>query len=118
MESIELKNNAENLIYQTEKQLKEFQDKLKKEDYENINSKVTSLKDCKDSNDTDKIKSAIDDLNGEWSKVSQDLYNASQQAPDNAADVKEESKSKKTTTNKNDNVENVDYEVVDDEKNK
>ena len=117
-ESIELKNNAENLIYQTEKQLKEFQDKLKKKDYENINSKVTCLKDCKDSNDTDKIKSAIDDLNGEWSKVSQDLYNASQQPPDNAADVKEESKSNKTTTNKNDNVENVDYEVVDDEKDK
>ena len=86
--------------------------------HENINSKVTYLKDCKDSNDTDKIKSAIDDLNGEWSKVSQDLYNASQQAPENAADVKEEPKSKKTNSNNNDNVENVDYEVVDDEKDK
>ena len=39
-------------------------------------------------------------------------------SPVEAADVKEESKSKKTTTNKNDNVENVDYEVVDDEKDK
>ena len=104
----------ENLIYQTENQLKENQDKLKKEDYDLINSKLTDLKDCKDSDDKDKIKSAIESLNTEWSKVSQNLYNASQgensETPDNP-------KSKGASKEKNDgNVENVDYEVVDDEK--
>ena len=55
-EAIELKNTAENLVYQTENQLKEFQDKLKKENYDLINSKLSDLKDCKDSNDSEKIK--------------------------------------------------------------
>ena len=112
-EAIELKNTAENLVYQTEKQLEEFKDKLKKEDYDAINTKLTDLKDCKESNDTEKVRSCIDALNAEWSKVSQDLYNTEQQS--NSANQPESSGSDQ---NKEDNVENVDYEVVDDDKDK
>ena len=112
-EVIELKNTAENLIYQTEKQLEEFKDKLKKEDYDSINAKLTDLKDCKESTDTEKIKSCIDALNAEWSKVSQDLYNTEQQSnPSNEPEASDDGK------NTEDNVENVDYEVVDDDKDK
>ena len=119
-EAIELKNSAENLVYQTETQLKEHQEKLKKEDYDAINSKLTDLKDCKDSDDQDKVKSAMEALNGEWSKVSQDLYNASQQeaqAADGASPNSGDG-SNGNAKNSDDNVENVDYEVVDDEKDK
>ena len=112
-EVIELKNTAENLVYQTEKQLEEFKDKLKKEDYDSINVKLTDLKDCKESNDTEKVKSCIDALNAEWSKVSQDLYNTEQQSnPSNEPEASNDGK------NTEDNVENVDYEVVDDDKDK
>tara|TARA_Y100001970_G_scaffold42776_1_gene53256 strand:- start:36605 stop:38512 length:1908 start_codon:yes stop_codon:yes gene_type:complete len=111
-EVIELKNNAENLVYQTEKQLKDLQDKLKKESYDLINSKLTDLKDCKDSSDSEKIKSAIDALNTEWSKVSQEVANAQQQA--NNTNNPDES----NNSSDEDNVENVDYEVVDDDKDK
>jgi len=120
-ESIELKNSSENLIYQTENQLKEHQEKLKKEDYDIINSKLTELKDCKDSDDKDKIKSAMEALNAEWSKVSQDLYNASQQeaqATNANTESQDSGSSSKKTKNDSDNVESVDYEVVDDEKDK
>jgi len=113
-EAIELKNSAENLVYQTENQLKEFQDKLKKENYDLINSKLSDLKDCKDSNDSEKIKSCIEALNAEWSKVSQEMYNA-QQNPDPGTASNQESKADKKD-NSQDNVENVDYEVVDDDK--
>ena len=111
-ESIELKNNAENLVYQTEKQLKESQDKLKKEDYDKINDMLTELKDCKDSDDADKIKNSMETLSTEWSKVSQEMYQKTAQQGDQ----------KDNTTNENSNraddgnVENVDYEVVEDEK--
>jgi len=118
-ESIELKNSAENLVYQTENQLKEHQDKLKKEDYDMIDSKLTELKDCKDSDDKDKVKSAMEALNAEWSKVSQDLYNASQQeAQATNGDPADSTASNQDSKNSDDNVENVDYEVVDDEKDK
>ena len=101
------------MVYLTEKQLEEFKDKLKKEDYDTINAKLTDLKDCKESNDTEKVKSCIDALNAEWSKVSQDLYNTEQKSsPDN------QSESSDSDQNKEDNVENVDYEVVDDDKDK
>ena len=113
-EAIELKNSAENLVYQTENQLKEFQDKLKKENYDLINSKLSDLKDCKDSNDSEKIKSCIEALNAEWSKVSQEMYNA-QQNPNPGTTSDQESKANKKG-NSQDNVENVDYEVVDDDK--
>ncbi len=114
-EAIELKNTAENLVYQTESQLKEAQDKLQKESYDAINSKLTELKDCKDSNDSEKIKSAIDSLNAEWSKVSQDMYNAQQQS-NPAEDSNGKNTSESNKSDKEDNVENVDYEVVDDDK--
>ncbi|MBI44758.1 MAG: molecular chaperone DnaK [Candidatus Marinimicrobia bacterium] len=118
-EAIELKNSAENLVYQTESQLKEHQDKLKKEDYDAISSKVTDLKDCKDSDDSEKIKSAMEALNAEWSKVSQDLYNASQQEAQSAnAQKGTPQEGNGDSDNNAENVENVDYEVVDDEKDK
>ena len=117
-EVIELKNTAENLVYQTEKQLKEFRDKLKKEDYDTINAKLTDLKDCKDSNDTEKIKSAIDVLNAEWSKVSQNLYNEEQQSNPGEGNNQSQSQTADSDGNKEANVEDVDYEVVDDDKDK
>ena len=112
-ESIELKNNAENLVYQTEKQLKEFQDKLKKEDYDKINKYLTDLKDCKDSEDTEKIKKTMESLNTEWSKVSQDMY---QQASQEKEQQGSPGKQASASTPDEANVENVDYEVVEDDK--
>ena len=117
-EVIELKNTAENLVYQTEKQLKEYQDKLKKEDHDSVNAKLTDLKDCKDSNDTETIKSAIDALNAEWSKVSQNLYNAEQQSNSGEGSNQSQSQTADSEGNKEDNVEDVDYEVVEDDKDK
>ena len=59
-------------------------------------------------------------LNTEWSKVSQDLYNAAQQEAQaaNGATSDSTEPSNEDSKNTDDNVENVDYEVVDDEKDK
>jgi len=116
-ESVELKNNAENLIYQTEKQLDENKDKLKKEDIDTINSKVSNLKSCKDSDDLDKIKEAVESLNQSWASVSQNLYQNAQQ-PQQPDQGDADSSSNSTEKNDDNNVENVDYEVVEDDKDK
>ena len=115
-ETIELKNNAENLAYQTEKQLTDLKDKIKKEDADSIKAKVEELKKCKNSADNEKIKSAIESLNQEWSKVSQEVYQAAQSDQQNQqAETGVNDNSDKSNK---DNVENVDYEVVEDDKDK
>ncbi|MBI65699.1 MAG: molecular chaperone DnaK [Candidatus Marinimicrobia bacterium] len=112
-ESVEVKNNADSIVYQTEKQLEENKDKIKKEDVAEIKSKLEDLKKHKDGNDLDKIKSSLESLNNAWAKVSQDMYQSSQN------DQNEATSSSKANTNKKSNddaVEDADYEVVDDEK--
>ena len=117
-ESIEIKNSAENLIYQTEKQIDESKDKINKADFEKINSKLSDLKSCKDLGDNEKIKSAIDSLNSEWSKISQQVYKDSQNQQENSDNKRTKKSSNKNNSKKDENVENVDYEVVEDEKSK
>ena len=76
---IETKNNAENLVYQTEKQLEENKDKISKEDGAEVKSKLDALKKSKDTDDIDKIKQLVEELNNAWSKISQQMYQQSQQ---------------------------------------
>ena len=109
---VETKNNAENLVYQTEKQLEENKDKISKEDQAEINSKVDNLKKVKDSEDIDKIKNSIEELNNSWSKISQQMY---QQAQGQQNEEKKSDQSKGDNTPKSDNVQDADYEVVDDD---
>ena len=66
---IETKNNAENLVYQTEKQLDENKDKLSKDDMSDIKSKLDDLKKANESDDIEKIKKSVEDLNSSWQKV-------------------------------------------------
>ena len=74
---IETKNNAENLVYQTEKQLEENKDKLSKDDVNDIKSKLDDLK-ANESDDIEKIKKSVEDLNSSWQKVSQQMYQQAQ----------------------------------------
>ena len=109
---IETKNNAENLIYQTEKQLEENKDKISKDDTSEMKSKLEALKKSKDTDDIDKIKQLVEELNNSWSKISQQMYQQSQQENqqnkqnDNQSDMSDDSN----------NVQDADYEVVDDDK--
>ncbi|MGL4874522.1 MAG: molecular chaperone DnaK [Clostridium sp.] len=73
-ESIEIKNNAEQLIYQTEKALTDLGDKVSAEDKAKIEAKANDLKAVKDGEDLEAIKKATDDLNAEFYAVSSKLY--------------------------------------------
>ena len=77
-DTIETKNNAENLVYQTEKQLDENKDKLSKDDMSDIKSKLDDLKKANESDDIEKIKKSVEDLNSSWQKVSQQMYQQAQ----------------------------------------
>jgi len=106
-EEIDLRNNADQIIYQTEKSLEEAGDKIDAALKDKITKHLDDLKAAKESNDIAKLKEALDTLNQEWAKLSQEMY--SQTPPPN-----QEESSTNTKKSKDDNVEDADFEVVDD----
>lgn len=72
-------NEADNLIFQSEKQLKEFGDKLPADKKSAIEGAVNKLKEAHKVQDMAGIEVALTELNNAWQAASQDMYNASQQ---------------------------------------
>lgn len=118
-EEVEAKNNADHMIYQTEKLLKESGDKLQPSDKSEIESKVSALKLAIESNNTDNIKKSTDELQASWSKASETLYKQGQQAGGQTEQQSQANETTEDTGRKEESVVDADYEVVDDnDKNK
>ena len=117
-EEVEAKNNADHMIYQTEKLLKENGDKLQPSDKSEIESKMSALKSAVESNNTDNIKRATDDLQAAWSKASEALYKqaGAQQGQADAGQQQTQQNTNQDSGRKDDGVVDADYEVVDDNK--
>jgi molecular chaperone DnaK len=79
-EKVDKMNAADSLIFQTEKQLKEFGDKIPADKKSAIEGALTNLKEAHKAQDIDRIDKATAELNNVWQAASQDMYNASQQA--------------------------------------
>ena len=77
-ERIEKLNNADSLVFQTEKQLKEFGDKIPAEKKAPIEDSLTQLKEAHKAEDLAAIDQATEALNTAWQAASQDIYNAQQ----------------------------------------
>ena len=82
-ESIEVKNNAEQIVYQTEKTLGELGDKVSAEDKAKVQTKLDELKKVKDGEDIEAIKKATEELTQEFYAISSKMY---QQANPQGAD--------------------------------
>jgi molecular chaperone DnaK len=77
-ERIDKLNNADSLVFQTEKQLKEFGDKIPAEKKAPIEEALNTLKEAHKSEDLAAIDQATEALNTAWQAASQDIYNAQQ----------------------------------------
>ncbi|MDY2728464.1 molecular chaperone DnaK [Clostridium sp. HCP1S3_B4] len=114
-EKIEVHNNAEQIIYQTESSLKELGDKVSADDKAKIEAKLEEVKKVKDGDDTEAIKKATEELTQEFYAVSSKLY---QQAggPQGAAgpDMGAEQGATQNEGPKDDNVVDADFKVNDD----
>src|SRR5205823_1882397 len=73
-EAIEIRNNADNLAYQCEKQLKDLGDKLPGDKKTEIEGKIAAVREALKGNDSDAIKTAYDDLQSKFQSVSEELY--------------------------------------------
>ena len=107
-EVIEARNNAESMVYQTEKSLKDLGDKVTADEKREIEDKIADAKNAIAGDDLDRIKKTTDALTEAFYKVSGRLYeeNASAQGADAGAQ------------NPNEDVVDADYEVVDEDENK
>ena len=79
-EAVDLRNNADQMVYQTEKLLSENGDKFSEDDKSALNTKLDALKEALKGDNTDAIKSAEEDLTNKFYEVSQKIYEATQGA--------------------------------------
>lgn len=79
-EKVEKLNAADTLAFQTEKQLKEFGEKIPAEKKEPIETALAELKEAQKTEDIAQIEAATDKLNTAWQAASQDIYAAQQEA--------------------------------------
>ena len=110
-ETIEKLNQADSLIFQTEKQLKEYGDKLSDNNKANISSAVDALKFAHGSKNMEGIDAAMANLNSAWEAASAEMYAAGQSE---GASAGPESGASNSTTG--DGVSDVDYEEVSEDK--
>lgn len=78
-EKVEKLNAADTLIFQTEKQLNEYGDKIPAEKREAIDSTLNELREAHKAEDLDRVETATAALNSAWQAASQELYQAAQQ---------------------------------------
>ena len=81
-EVIDARNNADNLVYQTEKSLRELGEKVSSEERGKIEGKISDLKQAVQSDDLIRIKKATDELQNMFYALSQQMYAQDQKAPE------------------------------------
>ena len=113
-EKIDMDNQAEQLVYQTEKNIDEHKDKLSKEEKKNLEDALKKVKSAKEGSNADELKNSVDELNSAWNDVASKMYEAAKETDtsDNSKETKSKAKSK--TKKKDDaEIEDADFEVVD-----
>jgi molecular chaperone DnaK len=112
---IDMQNQAEQLIYQTEKNLEEYKDKLDKDEKKSLEDAMTKVKTVKEGSDGDALKAAIDELNTAWNAVASKMYEAAKDESTEAGTEEAEVGGKKSKSKKKNDaeIEDADFEVVD-----
>jgi molecular chaperone DnaK len=108
-EQADVLNNADQMIFQTEKQLKEFGEKLSADKKAPIETALGVLKKAYESKDLEAIKPALDTINEAWKQASEEMYKAQQEAGGQAPPTDDADAS---SSSNDDDVEDVDFEEV------
>lgn len=74
LEKIQILNQAESTIFMTEKQIKDFGDKITEEQKSELENGLTALKDAFEQKDVEACKSCIEILSNTWHKISEEIY--------------------------------------------
>ena len=112
-ETVDARNQADSLINETEKNLKEHSDKIPELDKNKINSDIEELKKVKDTDDIEAIKSKTEALVQSSIKLGEAIYKQNSQG---AAPQPDPSGAEPSSDNKNEKVVDADFEEVDENK--
>jgi molecular chaperone DnaK len=122
-EAIEIKNNADTLAYQSEKQLKDLGDKIPEDKRKQVEDAIKAVREAIEKNDTDAMKKTYDDLQNKFQEVSADLYKQAsasagpQPGPDMGAGPQARPQEEGPRKDQGDVVD-AEFEVVDEDKKK
>ncbi|WP_417592130.1 molecular chaperone DnaK [Owenweeksia hongkongensis] len=111
-EKVDKLNAADGMVFQTEKQLKEFGDKLSADKKEPIESALTELKTAHQSQDIAAIDAAMEKINEAWKNASEEMYKAQEGAQGQPGDTASGAEGEASA----DDVTDVEFEEVDEEK--
>ncbi len=106
-ESIEIRNNGDSLVYQTEKTIKDLEGKIDESEKAQAEEKLEALKKSLEAEDFDDIKAKTEELTEVFNKISEKLYEQNQEHGDGSGDG--------PSASPEDDVVDADYEVVDEE---
>lgn len=110
-EGVDLRNQADSLVFQTKKQMEEMKDKLSSDSKSKLESEIKKVEEALTANNLDQIKSATDSLNKVWNEIASQLY---QQAGQQAAGQQQTPGGGEQTKDQKENVQDASYEEVDD----
>ena len=109
-------NSADQMIFQTEKQLKDFGDKLSDDKKKPIESALEDLKKAYESKDLEKIDEKLNTINEAWKNASEEMYKAQSENGGGQPGSDPNSDNQNTTSDsKGDDVQDVDFEEVKEE---
>jgi molecular chaperone DnaK len=115
-EAVELRNEADNLVFRTEKLISENADKITDDVKQPVEEAIAEVKSALEGDDNDKVKAAVEKLNATSAKLGQAMYaaaQAAQQAPSEAGGPSDHAESNGESSTSDDDV--VDAEIVDDD---
>jgi molecular chaperone DnaK len=120
-EEVEIRNNADMLVYETEKNIKEFGDRLDADTKSRLDLAINRLKEAIKGSDINEIRSASESLQQVWHEASTKMYQQAggpteQQAGPRGPQAGPQAGQTTSPPPKDENVVDADYEVVDDEK--
>jgi len=111
-ESVEVRNQADSLIFQTKKQIEELKEKVPADVKSRLEAEMKKVEDALATNNTEQIKSATESLSKVWNEVASQLYSQSGSQGQPAPDQQPENKA----ADEKGDVQDASYEVVDDDK--
>ncbi len=110
-EEVDKMNMADSLIFSTEKNLKDYGEKIPAEKRAQVDSALERLKEVHKNQTLSEVDSAIEQLNQAWQAASEDLYKAQQEAASSST----QSDASSAEPQEESDVHDVDYEVVEDD---
>ena len=116
-EAVEIRNGADNLVFQTKKQIEELKEKIPADAKTKLEAEIAKVEEALKTDNTDSIKAATDELNKVWGEIAQNLYQqpGADGQPGAGPQPGPDAGAKKETPKDEKEVEDASFEVVDED---